>query len=80
MRAGQDQMDHIDIFKQSCPWRMPSGGHLPRCLPADSGVAVGSGWPELQEAWWGEGGGEEEGAEGRAVVRAVHIQCWRRPD
>lgn len=46
----------------------------------DSGVAVGSRWLELQEAWWGEGGGEEEGVEGRAVVRAVHIQYWKRPD
>lgn len=24
--AGQKQMDHIDIFRQNCPWRMPSEG------------------------------------------------------
>lgn len=62
MQGGQDETGHVAIFRQSCPWRMPSGEASVEVPAADPRVAVGSSWPELQGAL---GGGRTRGG-GRA--------------
>ena len=49
MGTSQDPLNHTHIFRQSYPWRIPSGD-LQRCPSVASWRAAGSGWPGEQVA------------------------------
>lgn len=72
-------MDHADIFRRSCPWRMLSQGHLLRCLPVDSWVAAGSRWPELLGALRRRRNSSRR-SEGDDGGKGIAHGCWKRPD